>query len=152
MNILLRQSLYLLVVSAVTAEALLSMGCGGKSDIKVSAAGSPPAVVLAEVAQRTVPIYSEFVGQTRANETVELRARVEGILEKIYFKEGTEVKKGDLLFTIDKRPFDAAVQSARAVLAKAKSDLAQAEQRTDSLERTDVYADEDHPVPLVKPG
>jgi len=61
-----------------------------------------------------VPIYSEYVGQTRADNTVELRARVEGILQKVYFKEGTHVKKGQLLFTIDKRPFEAALQSAKA--------------------------------------
>jgi membrane fusion protein (multidrug efflux system) len=80
-----------------------------------------------------VPIYSEYVGQTRAEDTVELRARVEGILQQVFFKEGTPVKKGQLLFRIDKRPFDASVQSAKAILAKATADLAQARQRTDVL-------------------
>lgn len=145
MNILHKHNLIVSVAAAITVAAVsVSTGCGGKSDIKVSASAPVPSVIVAEVAQRTVPIYSEFVGQTKANETVELRARVEGVLEKIYFKEGTPVKKGDLLFSIDKRPFDAAVQSAKAILAKAESDLAQAQQRTDVLqaeaELTDAQA------------
>lgn len=145
MNILHKHNLIVSVAAAIIVAAVsVSTGCGGKSDIKVSASAPVPSVIVAEVAQRTVPIYSEFVGQTKANETVELRARVEGVLEKIYFKEGTPVKKGDLLFSIDKRPFDAAVQSAKAILAKAESDLAQAQQRTDVLqaeaELTDAQA------------
>jgi membrane fusion protein (multidrug efflux system) len=91
-------------------------------------------VVVAEVMRRTVPIYSEFVGQTKADDTVELRARVEGVLEKVHFREGARVRKGQLLFSIDKRPFAAALQSAKAVLAKSESDLAQARQRVDVLQ------------------
>jgi len=86
------------------------------------------------VNQKTVPIYSEYVGQTRADNTVELRARVEGVLQKVYFREGTPVKKGQILFTIDKRPFEASLQSAKAIAAKAVADLAQAQQRTDVLQ------------------
>src|SRR5438128_6612682 len=119
----------------------MSAACKDKDITKVNAAGTPPTVVVAEVEQRTVPIYSEFVGQTRAEETVDLRARVEGVLEKIYFKEGSPVKKGDLLFTIDKRPFEAALQSAKAILAKAVSDLAQSQQRTDVLKAQAELAD-----------
>src|SRR5262249_18913833 len=139
----LRRNVAILASAAFAAATLaLSTGCGGKADPKASAATvPPPSVVVAEVAQRTVPIYSEFVGQTKADATVELRARVEGILEKIYFKQGSPVKKGDLLFTIDKRPFDASLQSAKATLAKAESDLAQAEQRTDVLQAQAQLAD-----------
>src|SRR5262245_15875362 len=113
---------------------LISAGCKTKSAEHANAQPPPPAVVVAAVTQKTVPIYSEFVGQTRADNTVELRARVEGILQKVYFREGAPVKKGQLLFTIDKRPFDAALQSAKALAAKAVSDLAQAQQRTDVLQ------------------
>jgi membrane fusion protein, multidrug efflux system len=126
---------------ASIAAILINAGCGKKEASKASAPPPPPSVVVAEVAQKTVPIYSEFVGQTRAEETVELRARVEGVLQKIYFKEGTPVRKGQLLFTIDKRPFEAALQSAKAVLAKAISDLAQARQRTDVLQAQAELAD-----------
>src|SRR5262245_44140647 len=141
MNILLKRNLFSSVALLAAAAMLLNAGCGGKHEPKLSAAGPPPAVVVAQVEQRTVPIYSEFVGQTKADSTVELRARVEGVLEKIYFKEGSPVKKGDLLFSIDKRPFDAALQSARALQAKAQSDLAQAEQRTDVLKAQAEVAD-----------
>ena len=142
MNILLKHNLSISVAALITAAAIaMSTGCKGKGELKVSASAPPPAVLVAEVAQRTVPIYSEFVGQTKADETVDLRARVEGVLEKIYFKEGSPVKKGDLLFSIDKRPFDAALQSAKAILAKAESDLAQARQRTDVLQAQAQLAD-----------
>jgi membrane fusion protein, multidrug efflux system len=143
MNMLLKQRLSVSLAATLTAAAVaVSTGCGSKSEHKASAsAPPPPAVVVAEVTQRTVPIYSEFVGQTKANETVELRARVEGLLEKIYFKEGTLVKKGALLFSIDKRPFEAAVQSAKALVAKSESDLAQAEQRTDVIQAQAALVD-----------
>jgi membrane fusion protein, multidrug efflux system len=135
MNILYSTNLSFAVrtFSAVFILAF-SAACVGKSEAGHEAAPPPATVVVAEVTQKTVPIYSEFVGQTRAEETVELRARVEGILQKVYFKEGSAVRKGQLLFTIDKRPFQAAVQSAIALAAKATSDLAQAQQRTDVLE------------------
>ena len=142
MMIQLKTKLSFLLAAALIAVALGSSGCGSKSESKVSAAPPPPpAVVVADVKQETVPIYSEYVGQTRADETVELRARVEGVLEKIYFKEGSPVKKGSLLFSIDKRPFDAAIQSAKAALAKSQSDLAQAQQRTDVIKAQAELAD-----------
>ena len=134
MNILPSSNLSLVVRFSIVAMLAMNAACVGKSVAEHEAAPPPATVVVAEVTQKTVPIYSEFVGQTRAEETVELRARVEGILQKVYFREGSAVKKGQLLFTIDKRPFQAAVQSAKALAAKAVSDLAQASQRTDVLE------------------
>ena len=119
----------------------INSGCGKKSEQKTQVQAPSPAVVVAEVTQQTVPIYSEFVAQTRADATVELRARVEGVLQKVYFREGSSVKKGQLLFTIDKRPFEAALQSARAVQSKAVADLAQARQRTDVLQAQAELAD-----------
>jgi len=122
-------------VLIVLAALMTSMGCGTKGEHSAAAAQPPPpTVIVTSVTQKTVPIYSEYVGQTRADNTVELRARVEGVLQKVYFKEGAGVRKGQLLFTIDKRPFEAALQSAKALQAKAVSDLAQAQQRTDVLQ------------------
>jgi membrane fusion protein, multidrug efflux system len=141
MNIQHSRKLSVFVASSIAAGVLISAGCGKKESSKVNVQPPPPSVVVAEVAQKTVPIYSEFVGQTRAEETVDLRARVEGVLQKIYFQEGTPVRKGQLLFTIDKRPFEAALQSAKAVLAKAQSDLEQARQRTDVLQAQAQLAD-----------
>ena len=128
------------LVTLVLAAALLGVACGRKDKAKAEAP-PPPTVVVEAVAQKTVPIYSEYVGQTRAEDTVELRARVEGVLERVYFREGTPVRKGQLLFTIDKRPFQATVESAKATLAKANSDLAQARQRVDVLQAQAELAD-----------
>jgi len=132
----------------VTAAVLLPLlvltvttGCSKKAEPTAQAQAPAPTVVVTEVTQKTVPIYSEFVAQTRADETVELRARVEGVLQKVYFKEGSAVRQGQLLFTIDKRPFEAALQSANATQAKATADLAQARQRTDVLQAQAELAD-----------
>src|SRR5688572_27710863 len=141
MKILHTRNLSLLATVPILAASLgAGMGCNSKT--AHSAVQPPPAtVVVAAVSQRTVPIYSEYVGQTRADNTVELRARVEGVLQKVYFREGAPVKKGQILFTIDKRPFQAALQSAKALTAKAVSDLAQAQQRTDVLQAQAELAD-----------
>src|SRR5215217_7740865 len=142
MNILHSHNLSFAVRFFIVASMLaLTAACSGKGDQKHDPAPPPATVIVAEASQRTVPIYSEFVGQTRAEETVELRARVEGILLKVHFKEGSSVRKGQLLFTIDKRPFQASLQSAKALATKAVSDQAQAEQRTDVLEAKAQLAD-----------
>ena len=127
--------------ASFAAIALVTSACSKKSATPQNAAPPPPSVIVADVVQKTVPIYSEYVGQTRAEETVELRARVEGILQKVYFREGSPVKKGQQLFLIDKRPFEASVQSAKAAVAKSQSDLAQAQQRTDVLQAQAELAD-----------
>ena len=129
-----------LALPLLAASLAGTTGCQSKS-AHSAAPATPPSVVVAAVTQKTVPIYSEYVGQTRADNTVELRARVEGVLQKVYFREGAPVRKGQLLFTIDKRPFAAALQSAKALSAKAVSDLAQAQQRTDVLQAQAELAD-----------
>lgn len=137
-----RRNLSLPAAAAILAASVIaSAGCSHKATHSTAQQATPPTVVVAPVSQRTVPIYSEYVGQTRADNTVELRARVEGVLQKVYFREGAPVKKGQLLFTIDKRPFQAALQSAKALAAKAVSDLAQAQQRTDVLQAQAELAD-----------
>lgn len=93
----------------------------------------PPAVVVADVIQKTVPIYAEYVGRTEALQTVELRARVEGFLEQVLFKEGQRVKAGDVLFIIEQASYQAAVRAAKAQLDKARADLAKARGAADVL-------------------
>jgi membrane fusion protein (multidrug efflux system) len=132
---------YFAAAASGAALFFVMVGCSKKDAAKMNAPVPPPTVVVARVDQRTVPIYSEYVGQTKADNTVELRARVEGFLQKVYFKEGMPVQKGQLLFTIDKRPFEANLQSAKAIQAKAISDLAQARQRTDVLKAQAELAD-----------
>jgi len=141
-QILLMRNVFASLAALIVLAALITVtGCSTKGEHTAAAQPPPPTVIVSEVKQKTVPIYSEYVGQTRADNTVELRARVEGILQKVYFKEGTPVRKGQLLFTIDKRPFEAALQSAKALVAKAVSDLAQAQQRTDVLKAQAELAD-----------
>ena len=90
-------------------------------------------VVVAEVLQKTVPVYDEFVARTEALQTVELRARVEGFLEQVLFQDGAIVKEGQVLCVIERRPYEAALQTAKAQLAKAEADLTQAQEQVGVL-------------------
>jgi RND family efflux transporter MFP subunit len=87
----------------------------------------PPQVTVAKPEQRTIVDYDEYVGRFVAVDAVEIRARVSGYLEEIHFRDGQLVKAGDLLFTIDKRPFQNTLDQARATLEQAKANLAFAE-------------------------
>jgi RND family efflux transporter MFP subunit len=91
------------------------------------AAPPPPEVTVARPVQRAVIDWDEYVGRFLAVDSVEVRARVSGYLDQVHFKDGQMVKQGDLLFTIDKRPFQNALDQARANLAQAKANLAFAE-------------------------
>jgi multidrug efflux pump subunit AcrA (membrane-fusion protein) len=95
---------------------LLIAACGSKDEAAKQKSPPPPAVLVARVLQQTVPIYGEYVARTEARQNVEIRARVEGFLEKVLFKEGSQVKAGQLLFVIDQRPYKAALQDARGSL------------------------------------
>ena len=83
----------------------------------------PPEVVVAEVVQKDVPIYIELVGATLGSEDVEIRARVEGYLVSINFTEGSFVRKGQLLYKLDPKPFEVAIDQAKANLATAQAAL-----------------------------
>ena len=115
-------------IALVVALSLAIVSCdrakAGK-DAK-AAAPPPPTVVVAEVTQRTVPLVRDFTARTEAVPTVEVRARVAGVLEQILFKEGSEVKAGQTLFRIQPEEYAAALESARAQLAKAEADLVRA--------------------------
>ena len=126
--------------TSIAAAVLISAGCSSKDASKAAAPPAPPSVVVAAVAQKTVPIYSEFVGQTAASQTVEIRARAQGMLEKILFTEGAVVRKGQLLFQIQKNEYEARVLAAKAALAKAEADLAQAKERTDVIQAEEKLA------------
>ncbi len=83
---------------------------------------------MATVLQRDVPIYVEAIGQTRGSKEIEIRARVEGFIQTVDFQEGSPVRKGQLLYTIDPRPFQAALAQAKGVLAQSKAQLVRAHQ------------------------
>ena len=99
--------------------ALLSFGLAACEKEEKKAAPPPPVVKVAEAVMRDVPIGVEAIGQTRGNTEIEISARVEGFLETMDFKEGSFVKKGQRLYTIDNRPFKASVAQAQASLAEA---------------------------------
>jgi membrane fusion protein (multidrug efflux system) len=101
-------------------------GCKGDKDAKAATPPPPTEVVVALVEQREVAIVRDFIARTEAVPTVEVRARVAGILEEVLFKEGMDVKKGQPLFLIQQAEYKAAVETARATLAKAQADLTRA--------------------------
>ena len=88
-----------------------------------------PTVTVAKGIPRTVTEYDDFVGRLESPQSVEIRARVSGYLDSVHFKEGSEVKQGDLLFTIDPRPYQATLDRFLADLERAKirADLARSE-------------------------
>ena len=81
----------------------------------------PPEVVVQPVDVRDTPVQAEFTGEIRGGEDVEVRARVAGYLQSQHYDEGTVVRKGQLLFTIDPKPFEATVARARADVAEARA-------------------------------
>jgi RND family efflux transporter MFP subunit len=107
---------------------MLALAACGQNPQQGAAGGPPaPAVTVAKPIERGVVDYDEYVGRFVAIDSVEIRARVSGYLEKVHFRDGQMVKEGDLLFTIDKRPFQNALDQARANLAQARANLAFAE-------------------------
>jgi len=121
--------------------ALGFSGCGNKN------AGTPPKpirpVTAAKAVQKDVPIYLDEIGNCTAFESVTIQPQVSGPIVDIHFKDGMELNKGDILFTIDQRPFQAALDKARATLeqdrAKAVYAVAQL-RRNDELQKTKVIA------------
>jgi membrane fusion protein, multidrug efflux system len=104
------------------ALAVMLSGCGQAQQTK-QAAPPPPTVTVATPIKRTIVDHDEYVGRFVAIEAVEVRARVSGYLDKVHFTDGQIVKQGDLLFTIDPRPFQNTLDQARANLQTAKSNL-----------------------------
>src|SRR6187551_1491897 len=112
------------------ARILLLFLLSGCEKAEQKAAAPPPPVIVkvAEAVSRDVPISVEAVGQTRGNSEIEISARVEGFLETVDFKEGTFVKKGQRLYTIDSRPFQASLAEAKAKAGQSQAELARTHQ------------------------
>ena len=115
MKIHLRSAVVVLTLAAALA------GCGDSQ--RAQTAPPPPAVTVASPVQRNVVDHDEYVGRFVAVDSVEVRARVSGYLEGVHFNDGQIVKQGQLLFTIDKRPFQNSLDQARANLTLARSNL-----------------------------
>lgn len=114
---------------------LAMSGCKPGAQQSQPAGGGPPTVLVSPVIERKVEEFEEFSARLAAVEQVEVRARVAGTLEQVHFRDGQSVRKGDLLFTIDPRPFAAevarnaaGVAAARSQAALARSQLSRAEQ------------------------
>jgi membrane fusion protein (multidrug efflux system) len=119
------------VVALVAALSLsAAAGCGKKEAMTLPT----PEVYVTAAVQQDVPVRMELVGQTAGSKDVEIRARVEGYLESVNFREGDYVRQGDLLYTIDPKPLEATVAQAKANVASAQAKLVQAEQDVARLE------------------
>ena len=114
-----------------TAISLLLLGlvAGCGKPAATAPAPTPPTVSVASPIARVVDEWDEFTGRLVSPETVEVRARVSGYIDKVHFKEGSDVKQGDLLFTIDQRPYQAVADRLKAEVgaAKARAELAAGE-------------------------
>ena len=112
------------MAAVLAAVLVVAVGCAKKE----APAPPPTEVKIAPVIQKDVPIYVEAIGQTRGSTEIEVRARVEGFIQSIDFKEGNPVRKGQLLYTIDPQPFEAALAQAKGNLAETEAQLARATQ------------------------
>jgi multidrug efflux system membrane fusion protein len=124
-----------LVLALLPAIALLvaTAGCSrDKAESKQPPRRPPVPVAVATVEQRDIPLQIQAIGAVEAYTTITVRALVGGALMRVHFKEGQDVRAGDLLFTIDPRPYEAALAQTQANLAK---DRAQVEQARAALER-----------------
>lgn len=119
--------------------ALWMSGCGGEKPAASTQPQAMPAAVIT-VTATDVPFVGEFVGETESSQEVEIRARVEGFLESIKYREGAVVNKGDVLFEMDRKPFEAALSAARAEM---QAQQARLETASANLKRVGPLAAED---------
>src|SRR6185369_12428686 len=118
-----------LSVSAITVVAVAILGAliiAGRSNKPAQAAPRPPDVEVVRVEQKDVPIYSEWIGTTDGMVNADIKAQVTGYLLRQSYKEGSFVKKGELLFEIDPKPFQAALDQANGNVAQFRGQLEQA--------------------------
>ncbi len=109
---------YLRIILCISISVLLACS---KPESASQAAAPPQEVMVVKAVSRSIPIITEEVGQTRAVQTVEVRSRVDGTLEKIAFEEGRIISQGDLMFVIDRLPLEAALAQAKASLMQARA-------------------------------
>ena len=122
----------ILLLLVIAAAALLYRYWGfWQSGPATQAAPPPPAVTVAKPVVKELQEWSDFTGQFEAPESVEVRARVSGYLESVNFTDGQLVKKGDLLFVIEPRPFELALETSKAQLAQTEAQVQLAQQQLD---------------------
>ena len=124
----------------VTRRSALALAVLVLSGSAAFAQGAPPAptVMVASPLAKKVAQWDEYTGRFEAREQVEVRARVSGFVEQIHFRDGQIIKRGDLLFTIDQRPYALTVEASRAEVARTRAQVSLAEnevERADALTR-----------------
>jgi RND family efflux transporter MFP subunit len=146
-----------LTICLIVTGVVGSVGCS--TSAQTAKAPPPPEVEVAQVVQKDVPIFSEWIGTTDGVVNADIKAQVSGYLMKQDYDEGSFVQMGQLLFEIDPRPFQAVVDQgegqlaqANGQLAQAKAQLTQAEAQLAVVEANQVRTqlDEDRYVPLMK--
>lgn len=110
-----------LMAPVLLAAAMALSLCGCKE--AAPPAPPPPVVQVMDVSTTNAPMHTEIIGQLDSPQNVEVRARVEAFVEKILFTEGTEIKEGDPLFLLDKKPFEERLATANGLLAEASAQL-----------------------------
>jgi len=120
---------------ALCGVALWLAGCNARGDTPPKAAAPPAEVTVMRAQPRPVTLTEEYVGQAEAVETVEIRSRVQGLLERQAFRDGARVQRGQLLFQIDRLPFEAALEQAQANLAQAEASAANSTQSLARISR-----------------
>lgn len=122
----------------------LSSACAGRAP---AAGPAPVPVVTALAAQKDVPVQLQAIGTVEPLSTVTVKPQVGGVIDRVHFSEGTDVRAGDVLFTIDRRPYEAALRQAESARAHDAAQLqnAQAEaRRADQLEAQGILSREQH--------
>jgi membrane fusion protein, multidrug efflux system len=104
--------------TSLAAFLLLATGCSNKEAVQAAKPIAAAPVRIATVASRTMPVELQAIGNVEAISAVTIKAQISGQLMRVHFKEGDFVKKGQLLFTIDRQPFEAALRQAEGTLAK----------------------------------
>jgi membrane fusion protein, multidrug efflux system len=107
------------LLSCLLVMAALLAAC----DSNPTVTAAPPPVTVARPLQKSITEWDEYTGRFAAVESVEVRARVSGFIDSVHFNEGQMVKEGDLLFIIDQRPYQIAVEQAKAEVERAKAEL-----------------------------
>ena len=131
-------------VGAAAVGMLMAAGCNSGGSTQTAAA--PPQVTVAQVLEKPVKDWDEFTGRLQAVESVEIRPRVSGYIDQVAFTEGSQVKRGDLLFVIDPRPYKAEYDRAAADVKRYKTalDLARIElSRVQKLKDSGAVSEEE---------
>ncbi len=115
-----RYPVILIFMVFLTGGTLLVNGCGAdkQNDAAKGRRDRPVPVSVSPVLQETIPVEISGIGNAEAHSTVSVKSRIGGELKKIHFREGQEVRQGDLIFTIDPQPYEAALKQAQANLAR----------------------------------